>query len=86
MDTLLEKVKANLIITHDADDALIARYLSQRQPTMQKPSKMYPKVHTAKAKSLPLQSKPLLYYHPIFMKAETGLPGDSLAIAFRQAN
>jgi len=27
MDTLLEKVKANLIITHDADDALITQFI-----------------------------------------------------------
>jgi len=28
MDTLLEKVKANLIITHDADDAIIAQFIT----------------------------------------------------------
>ena len=27
MDTLLEKVKANLIITHDEDDALITQFI-----------------------------------------------------------
>jgi len=28
MDTLLEKVKANLIITHDADDAIITQFIT----------------------------------------------------------
>jgi len=28
MDTLLEKVKANLIITHDADDAIIKQFIT----------------------------------------------------------
>ena len=28
MDTLLDKVKANLIITHDADDALITQFIT----------------------------------------------------------
>ncbi len=91
--TLIQKVKANLILEHEADDELLEMFIaaavsyaesyqhgcsSPLLSVMPRVISMYQKISIAKILCHRLQSKPLLCFPLIFMKAEMAVQVDSL--------
>ena len=79
MDELLSKVKANLILEHTADDALLKSYITAAVSYAESYQHI-PEATTRRSPCRPPQSKPSSCCHPTSMKAGTAARAASLRI------
>lgn len=83
MNTLLEKVKANLILQHDADDAILQLYITAATSYAESYQHLSEGYYTENPMP-PTTERPLSCCRPTFMRVGTAAPAAFLRITCRR--